>query len=300
MIEKIASYLHFSDAICEPHQAMWVDRTNISLDVLRLDKLHEHISGNKWFKLKYYVEKAVEQGFQQIVTTGGTYSNHLVATAFICNTLGIRCTAVIRGKKVENHSIEMMRHYNMQILFVEHNAYKQPQFFKENFPNHYFIPMGGYGSEGCKGAGEILSLVNNLQQYQHIICAVGTGTMLAGLITASSPHQVITGISVLKGNQTIEEEIRKLLPNGESENVHVLREFHFGGYAKFNSELLQFMTDTWHETMLPTDFVYTGKTLFGIKQLAEKNHFNPGSKVLMIHSGGLQGNKSLPVGVLPF
>ena len=159
----------------------------------------------------------------------------------------------------------------------------------------YFIDEGGYGSIGAKGAATILN--EHCKHYTTIIAAVGTGTMLAGLINAAEAHQEIIGIPVLKNENTIEDEIKSLLIN-KAASFSLLHNFHQGGYAKTNPALFDFMNQLWTLEKIPTDIVYTGKLLMAVDSLLKEKYFKAGSKILVIHSGGLQGNRSLPLGTL--
>jgi len=278
---------------------------DISVDVLRLDEIHPVISGNKWFKLKYHLEAALRENKKGILTFGGAYSNHLVATAVVCSENNLSSTGIIRGEESfpENDSIRQMKEAGMQIMYVTREAYKNKEVLARDFmatnQEYYYVPEGGQSTEGIKGAGEILSFAGN--DYTHIISAVGTGTTLAGLINASSGQQQIIGICVLKIADTNANEIELFIKSNTSKNNYsIIYDYHFGGYARRNAQLIQFMNDLYSRTSISTDFVYTGKLLYGVLDLAQLNKFEPGTGILIIHSGGLQGNCSLPTGTLLF
>jgi 1-aminocyclopropane-1-carboxylate deaminase len=165
--------------------------------------------------------------------------------------------------------------------------------FNDN--NAYIISEGGFGILGAKGAGDILSVVDT-SNYTHIICACGTGTMLAGIVEIAMPRQQVIGINVLKGYENIKEDVKKILTTNK--DFVVLNEYHFGGYAKHPISLTTWMNELWQKENLPTDIVYTAKLLFAVDDLINKNYFDLNSKVLVIHSGGLQGNSSLEKGTL--
>ncbi|MEP6700697.1 MAG: 1-aminocyclopropane-1-carboxylate deaminase, partial [Bacteroidota bacterium] len=167
-----------------------------------------------------------------------------------------------------------------------------------NSSNYYFIPEGGYGKKGAKGAATILDYLKK-ENFSHICCAAGTGTMTAGLLMNSLPSADIISISVLKNNIDLEKNINKLVSVTEKK-FHINHDYHFGGYAKYNVGLLEFMNEFYRHTGIPSDFVYTGKLFFAISDLIQNNFFTPGSRILMIHSGGLQGNASLKKGTLIF
>ncbi len=282
---------------------VWLQEKNIHLDVLRLDVIHPVISGNKWFKLKYYLADAIEKGFDRIATFGGAYSNHIVATAFGCGIAGLRSMGIIRGDEPEtlSHTLLQAKHYGMALKFISREEYRSKSKMKRQYKDVYWINEGGYGILGMKGAAEIFSFIDHAEKYTHIVCAAGTGTTIGGLIHAALPHQKIIGISVMKGNHALEKEVEKLLPPGDrKKNFSILHDYHFGGYAKRTPELLQFMNNTWHHYHLPVDFVYTAKTFYAVKQLILCGNIPQDSKVLMIHTGGLQGNGSLPANSLSF
>ncbi len=274
----------------------------IEVSVLRIDQIHPVISGNKWFKLKYYSEDAVKNNFKTIATFGGTYSNHIVATAAASNLLGLKSIGIIRGERAAqlSHTLQEALSFGMQLFFISREDYAEKKLPPEiDIQKTYLISEGGYGVLGAKGASEILKQTD-VSPYTHICCACGTTTMMAGLVTGSLPHQQVIGFSVMKNNFDLEPSLEKLLQENNNHNYQIVHDYHFGGYAKHKPSLFSFMNDLYSKTGLPTDFVYTGKMLFGLFDKIEKNEFAPGSKVLAIHSGGLQGNASLASGTLIF
>ena len=282
-----------------------LEQNNLRMDVLRLDKIHPIVSGNKWFKLKYYLEDAKRNGKKGIITFGGPYSNHLVATAYSCMQAGISSIGIIRGEEPVTYSPTLLdlQSFGMKLQFCSRQEYEDKPFIldlKLSNPDLLMIEEGGRGHRGIKGAGEIL-LLQSCKQYSHIICAVGTGTMMAGIINASSPGQQIIGIPVLKLKSDPDQEILEYITNNtSSKNFHLQNDFHFGGYAKKNDELIRFMNSLYDEYGVPTDFVYTGKLFYGTMKMIEHGFFEAGSNILVIHSGGLQGNRSLPLRMLHF
>ena len=277
--------------------APFLQNKNFQLDVLRLDKIHQVISGNKWFKLKYHLDNFNAGNYKGIITFGGAWSNHIVATACACYLEKIKCIGIIRGEKPAQLSFTLLEaaHYEMDLKFISREKYSQKNSneflasIKKEFPDHYIIPEGGAGKEGEKGASEILKHTNG-KDYTHIACAVGTGTMFNGLKQGGSPDQNILGVVVLKGWK---EE-------NKPHNARLFLNYHFGGYAKYDQTLVDLMNDFFKLTKIPTDFVYTGKLAYALLDLIKKDHFPQASKILMIHSGGLQGNASLEKGSLIF
>lgn len=295
--------MNFNAIDVQPIDAAWLQQKKISLDVLRLDKIHEVVSGNKWFKLKYYLQQAKAFDKTTIATFGGAWSNHIIATAYAAREAGLKSVGIIRGEKpaILSATLQLALNNGMDLIYVARQQYRHKETLIEAFTNEdwFWINEGGYGALGAKGSADMLTITDT-SHYTHIIAAVGTGTMLAGLILAATKSQRIIGISSMKGNTALEEQVRKLLPAANQTNFTIFHDYHFGGYGKHPHQLIDFMNDTYNKYNLPLDIVYTGKTFFAIKDLAEKTFFKPGSSILMIHSGGLQGNKSLPPQVLAF
>ena len=279
--------------------------STVEASMLRLDKLHPIVSGNKWFKLKYYIEEAISQSCSTIASFGGPYSNHLVALAYVAKENNVKSIGYVRASKEDTvtPSLQEAQAYGMQLEFIgrtnfqkiKNDLLKTNQHGSIDNNSTFFIDEGGYGSIGAKGAATILN--EHCKHYTTIIAAVGTGTMLAGLINAAEAHQEIIGIPVLKNENTIEDEIKSLLIN-KAASFSLLHNFHQGGYAKTNPALFDFMNQLWTLEKIPTDIVYTGKLLMAVDSLLKEKYFKAGSKILVIHSGGLQGNRSLPLGTL--
>lgn len=302
----------------------FLSNNQVAIDTLRLDQIHPIISGNKWYKLRYYVHEAIKSQANTIASFGGPYSNHLVALAYAAKENGLKCIGYVRSNEGEpiTPTLQEAIDYGMEIFFVGRTLFqeKKNELLHQNYPSTnelYFIDEGGYGALGAKGASTMISdwapmnrinesvhfsnihIVNPIHEYDYIICAVGTGTMIAGVINAVEKHQNMIGIPVLKNEGTIHSEIIELLED-KNAAFTLLHEFHQGGYAKTTPAQINFMNRLWEHTSIPTDIVYTGKVFYAAEQLMQANYFNPNSKVLIIHSGGLQGNRSLPKGVLHF
>ena len=275
----------------------------VKIDVLRTDLIHPVISGNKWYKLRYYLAEAITTGYTEIASFGGAYSNHIVATACACQQFNLKSFGFIRGDKTAllSSTLQAAQFYGMQLQFVNRTDYKNKAGIMDQYPKsgRYWIPEGGYGLIGAKGAATILEKVP-LQDYSHIIAAIGSGTMIAGIINASLAHQKIWGISSQKNNTSLESEV-KLLVHAENQDRFIyVPDYHFGGFAKHPAELIEFMNQFWLNENIPTDIVYTGKVFYAVNDLLEKGYFKPHDRVLVIHSGGLQGNLSLPENSLLF
>jgi 1-aminocyclopropane-1-carboxylate deaminase len=246
------------------------------------------------------LEEAKQLQKKTIVTFGGAYSNHIIATAAACELNGFKSIGIIRGEEAKQLSPTLLlaKEFDMQLIFVSRENYKEKKIWEDLLnEENLIIEEGGYGEKGAEGAANILDL-SEKENFTHICCAVGTGTMLAGLIKASLPGQFIIGISVMKNNFELFKNVSSLL-NGEN-NFEILHNYHFGGYAKYKPQLIRFMNEFYIQTQIPSDFVYTGKLFFAVNDLINKNYFPNGTRLLVIHSGGLQGNASLEKGMLIF
>ncbi len=267
------------------------------VEVLRLDRVHPIISGNKWFKLRYYITDALQKRKTTIVTFGGAWSNHIVATAAAAAEAGLKATGIIRGEEPRKYSLTLQKaaELGMQLLFQSRTDYRNktvPAILQNE--NTCIIPEGGYGELGAAGAGTIWELIE--EPFDIVCCACGTGTMLAGLALSAPPHTHLTGVSVLKSNHSLQEEVTAL--TGTLANWKLLHDFHNGGYARYNREQIDFMNKFYTATGIPSDIVYTGKLFMAATQLIRHNYFPEDKRLLLIHSGGLQGNASLPENTL--
>ncbi len=278
----------------------------ITVDVLRLDLLHPVVSGNKWFKLKGHMAAAKAQGKTSLLTFGGAYSNHLVATAAAAQLNGLKSIGIVRGEEPKTLSPTLLtaKEFGMNLHFVSREKYRDKNIPTEVYEGMdvssvYPIPEGGYGALGMAGARDIL-LQNDTASYTHVLTAVGTGTTLAGLTAASLSHQNIIGIPVLKNAPSLRQEIETLLPEDRREAFALIQGYHFGGYAKHPTDLLTFMNGFYAQTGIPTDFVYTGKAVYAAFDLIGHAYIPAGSRLLIVHTGGLQGNASLKKGTLSF
>jgi len=296
----------FNAPIEELHDELLLQK-KISLSVLRLDKIHPIVSGNKLFKLHYFVQQALQSVHETIITFGGAYSNHLVATAFACHEYGLKCIGIVRGEhpKQLSHTLQQCMEYGMTLKFISRTAYAKKEYPDQlndiniNFDDAVIIPEGGYDALGAKGAALIWDVMGE-NNYSHICTAVGTATTLAGLLSCAIQQEII-GVPVLKGMHDIDNRLDFMLGNNfKKELLQIFNQYHFGGYAKKNSELIDFMNYLWQQHQLPTDFVYTAKLFFAIYDKIKNNYFTEGSHILTLHTGGLQGNKSLPSGTLLF
>ncbi len=266
----------------------------VSLSIKREDLIHPLVSGNKYRKLKHNIIAAKAQGKSVLLTYGGAFSNHIAATAFAAHSNNLESIGIIRGEELshkwkENDTLKLAHKHGMRFKFVSRTAYREktsPRFKDElehEFGDFYEIPEGGSNALAVRGCEEIL--VNSDKNFDVVCCAIGTGGTIAGIINSSYEHQKILGFSALKGD-FLKEDIRNF---ATKENWELQTDYHFGGYAKVSESLIHFINDFKQQTEIPLDPVYTGKMVFGIIDLVQKDYFKPNSKILAIHTGGLQG-----------
>ena len=271
----------------------------IELFIKREDKLHPIISGNKFRKLKYNIQEAKRLGHTTLLTFGGAFSNHILAVAGAGAEFGFKTIGIIRGEELEskineNPTLAKTQELGMQFHFVSRAAYRDKEsssfisFLCEKFGNFYLVPEGGTNDLAIKGCEEILTSEDK-SYFTHIACAVGTGGTISGLINSSTEKQQLIGFSSLKG-AFLSEVIRNFVVKT---NWSISDAYHFGGYGKVTDELIQFLNSFYTQTSIPLDPVYTGKMVFGVLDLIEKGYFPPNAKILMIHTGGLQGIKGM-------
>lgn len=269
---------------------------NINITVKRLDRVHPQISGNKFFKLKYNLLAAQRMGMTRLLTFGGAYSNHIAATAYAAHLLGFESVAIIRGEELANQplnpTLSTAEQFGMRLVFVSREVYRQKQqaeYVAElhaEFPGHYVIPEGGTNALAIQGCTEILSEYDQ-QNFDVICCAVGTGGTITGIIEASLPHQHVLGFSALKGD-FLQQEVATLLSRPKN-NWAILDDYCQGGYAKTTPQLIQFIKDFEQTYTIPLEHIYTAKLFFGLFDLIDQQHFPAHSKILVMHTGGLQG-----------
>jgi 1-aminocyclopropane-1-carboxylate deaminase len=269
---------------------------NISnnLYIKREDLIHPLISGNKYRKLKYNLQEAQIQKKNTLITFGGAFSNHILAVAALGFENNLKTVGIIRGEELsskinENPTLKKASQLGMQFEFVSREMYRDKSAtdflfsWNEKYKNAYVIPEGGTNELAVKGCEEVLLDTDLI--FDYICCCVGTGGTISGIINSSKPNQKILGFPALKGNF-----ISKHISNfAKQSNWALQSDYHFGGYGKISDELIRFLNDFYSETAIPLDPIYTGKMVFGIVDLYQKNFFSEKDKVLIIHTGGLQG-----------
>ncbi|WP_143962589.1 1-aminocyclopropane-1-carboxylate deaminase/D-cysteine desulfhydrase [Litoribacter populi] len=273
-----------------------LEKQNVQLLIKRLDLVHPFISGNKFYKLKYNLETAKSEGYHTVLTFGGAYSNHIQATAIAAKLSGLNSIGIIRGEKAAalNPTLEEAEENGMSLYFITRESYKKKaddrfvEGLKERFGDFFHIPEGGTNNLAIQGTSEILK--DEDQQADIIATSIGTGGTMAGLVKAAKFHQKVWGFSALKGG-FIFEEFDKLLKEQKVNyncSYKIFADYHFGGYAKHNAILLEFIENFYESFGIPLDPIYTGKLLFGV---LDQCQYLENKTVLCLHTGGLQGIK---------
>ncbi|MHC0446184.1 1-aminocyclopropane-1-carboxylate deaminase/D-cysteine desulfhydrase [Flavobacterium sp. 3-218] len=266
----------------------------ISLTIKREDLIHPFVSGNKFRKLKYNLLQAKAENKRTLLTFGGAFSNHIAAVAYAGKEQDFNTIGIIRGDELldkieENPTLKFAQENGMKFEFVSREEYRLKsensfiEKLKEKFGDFYLVPEGGTNELAVKGCEEILTDEDSV--FDFVCCAVGTGGTISGLINSSLPNQKILGFPALKGD-FLTDEIRIF---AKKDNWNLISDYHFGGYGKINLELIEFINAFFEETKVPLDPIYTGKMVFGVIDLIGKNYFPAHSKILLIHTGGLQG-----------
>lgn len=280
-----------------------LSRRGIRLFVKRDDLIDKNVSGNKWRKLKYNVSLCQSRKKEGVLTFGGAYSNHLLATASACNILGVKSIGVVRGDELNIESNETLRNcsrFGMKLIFVSRSDYQMRhekayhELLSYDYPNHLIVPEGGANYYGMIGCQEILNEIN--ENIDHVFVAQGTSTTSAGILLGMNDSQQLHVVPVLKGYDSLSEMKSLFMSSGLEVNdvvemlkkVNVLNEYHFGGYGKYTLELLEFIRSFYVEYGMKLDPIYTGKAMFALLKEIEKPNYN-NSDVLFIHTGGLQG-----------
>ncbi|WP_188405268.1 1-aminocyclopropane-1-carboxylate deaminase/D-cysteine desulfhydrase [Psychroflexus salis] len=293
----------FHTKIRTRHQLVCKDAsTGIELWIKREDEIHPVVSGNKFRKLKYNLLQAQKEGKTKLLTFGGAYSNHIAATAKAARLSGLQSIGIIRGDELaknfstvlqENSTLKFAHLNGMQFYFETRENYQnkyassQLEKYKNLFGEVFVIPEGGTNALAIQGCKEILS--NEDSKFDVICSSAGTGGTVAGLIEAASNHQEVIAFSALKGN-FLKDEIKKWT---SKTNWQLNTDFHLGGYAKVSEELIQFINSFYTTYQIPLDPIYTGKMLFGLFQLIKSGYFSENTRILAIHTGGLQGVESM-------
>jgi len=277
----------------------------VELYMKREDLIHPFISGNKYRKLKYNILQADKQGKKSLLTFGGAYSNHISAVAYAGHEFGFDTIGIIRGDELghnleetllQNPTLRTASEHGMKFKFVSRSDYREKHsiaFIKdlrEEFGDFYLVPEGGTNKLAVKGCEEILKPGD--ENFDVICCAIGTGGTISGLINSAKDHQKVLGFPALKGD-FLEKEIKKYTIEGK--NWSLINKYHFGGFGKISEELVEFINDFSTESGIPLDPIYTSKMMFGIVDMIKTGSFKEGTRILAIHTGGLQGIEGMNI-----
>lgn len=275
-------------------QEIKIKNSSVKVFIRREDLIHPFISGNKYRKLKYNLLQAKKENQTTLLTFGGAFSNHIAATAFAGKENGFKTIGIIRGEELypkidENPTLKFAKQCGMEFVFVSREEYrlKDTQEFIDKLKNHlgsfYIIPEGGTNYLAVKGCEEIISKEDSI--YDFICCAIGTGGTISGIINSALDNQKVLGFPSLKGD-FLQKDISKFASRN---NWDLILDYHFGGYGKVSEELILFINQFYKEHKVPLDPIYNGKMVFGVIDLIDKKYFPENTKILLIHTGGIQG-----------
>lgn len=288
----------------EPINHPLFNAEGVDVYLLRLDQIHSLVSGNKWFKLRYNLKHALDCGYDRVISFGGAYSNHLHALAWAGAKLKIPTLGIVRGEVeyASNPTLTDARNWGMQLHFVSRKEYRlrdDPLYQKEllaAYPNSYIVPEGGSNALAVRGFDDFFTLPcwQQLPSPDLLVSACGTGGTLAGLIAAKPANTDVLGIPVLKGAGFLYRDIEFFLASvgkASEQQWSLDLDGHEGGYAKQTTALREFMRTFELDTGIELDPIYTGKMMFRLHKLLEQGKFTPGTSVVAVHSGGLQGRR---------
>jgi 1-aminocyclopropane-1-carboxylate deaminase/D-cysteine desulfhydrase-like pyridoxal-dependent ACC family enzyme len=271
------------------------EKHHVHVSIKREDLNHPYVSGNKWWKLKFNLEEAKKTGHHTLLTFGGAHSNHIYASAAAAKEVDLKAIGIIRGEELsiqDNATLRFAHELGMHLHFVSREDYRkkaEPAYLEnliEEFGRAYIIPEGGTNELAVCGVEAFGLQLKKEVEFDYLCCAVGTGGTLAGLIKAV-PDKKLIGFSSLKGS-FLEAEVKNLLKT-ENSNWSINNDYHFGGYARYDTALMNFILKAEKDFNMPLEQVYTGKMFFGVLDLIEKKYFPAGSKIMLLHTGGLQG-----------
>ncbi|MFO2462906.1 pyridoxal-phosphate dependent enzyme [Pseudomonas sp. 15FMM2] len=282
----------------EPLRLDWLK--GVELAVLRLDCIDPLISGNKWFKLTGHLAQAQHAGASGIISLGGAYSNHLHALAAAGKRFGFPTVGLLRGHPQDTPTVLDLKAFGMQLHWLGYGGYRarhEPDFWgpwREHYPHLFPVPEGGGGSAGAQGCAVLVeqaqAQLSNLgwADYNAWWLAAGTGTTLAGLVLAEAGAHPVYGALAVPADHGVVQNVSALVQDG-----YELLDASRGGFAEVDPLLLDFIEVTQLACGVPLEPLYTGKALLALKQQIEAGRFAPGTRLIFIHTGGLQGRRGV-------
>ena len=313
-MNKDAAFLPKNPAPCQEVQLPAVQQAGVRLFIKREDLLHPYVSGNKWRKLGPNLQQALAGPYKSVASFGGAFSNHVYALAAACQALGLPCHGFIRGEEhlPLNPTLAFARQNGMQLHYVSRGQYRQKetaqvqtalaQQLPEAHKPVYWVPEGGTNALAVQGC---MDIVNEIEMpFNVLTCAVGSGGTMAGLVAAAPANAQVLGFAALKNGHFLNGTVQALVQNhAVKAQWQIETNWHFGGYAKANQALVNFIRQFYAQTQIPLEPVYTGKMLYGLLQHIDQGAFAPGTHIVAVHTGGLQGirgfNQRYPQWVLP-
>jgi 1-aminocyclopropane-1-carboxylate deaminase len=275
------------------------EKHHISVAIKRDDKIDNIISGNKWRKLKYNLQGIKSAGAKGLITFGGCFSNHIHAAAFACQQQKLPAIGIIRGEESSqnNYTLSWAKHWGMQLVFVDRNTYRRRndkdylEQLRQQYPNHTIVPEGGSNTLALPGVAEIIDELNQQTEFDTLMTPVGSGGTLAGLVLGDKNQHKLLGISVLKQQDYLENQVKNLLPEIAKplNNWSILNQYHGGGYAKFSANDAEVVRNFSRITDVDFEPVYSGKMIIALLDLIKSGYFPAQHRIVLLHTGGLQG-----------
>jgi len=288
--------------LVELHHPLF-DKFDVRVSIKRDDLIHPIISGNKWRKLKYNLLTAKSNAKEGIVSFGGAYSNHIHALAYACKLKGLKSVGTIRGEPhySDNATLSQAASFGMTFDFVSRKEYREraePMYLQQlqkKYPNYLIVPEGGSNQLALQGVSEVVTELKQQTNWDYLLTPVGSGGTIAGLLSAADQGSQVIGVSVLKQEGYLEQEVCALLATigVQAKNWQVVNQYHCGGYAKFTQKDQQQMIEFAKQLDIPLEPIYSGKLILAFFDMLQNHYFQPNSHIILLHTGGLQGLKGL-------
>lgn len=289
----------------QPIALDWLQRAGVELAVLRLDLIDPLLSGNKWYKLRHHLQTARENAAPGLISLGGPHSNHLHALAAAGQRFGLATVGLLRGHAQRTPTVDDLQAMGMRLHWLGYGGYRarhQPGFWDawcEAYPNYHCVPEGGGGLAGALGCAPLVASVE--QQLTQIgwsdhdgwWLASGTGTTLAGLVIGEAGRRPVHGALAGPPGHEVAAQVSGLLGEAGLENRgYRLVDASRGGFGRFDTTLAEFLRETENTAELPLEPVYTAKALLALRGEVEAGRFAGGTRLVFVHTGGLQGRRA--------